>query len=336
MDLLPDKRSIPKQKLTDYHVLIFGESGIGKTSLASQFPNSLIALTETGTKAMSVHDVNVAKQARKENKLNWIVFMELVEQFINEPHDFETFIIDTEDNLYNWCLEYITQKLGAHPGEKDDFGASWAELKKEFRKPHNMIKNNGYGLVSVSHAQYKEVEDLKGKKRDKLIPSVGGSSAEYLINDSDIVVLYDMNREDERILRLEPTKDFTAKQRISTLEQTDIPAGNSAEEAFSNFKAHFDKAIEELNEKENVTEEMIEEHYRQREQEKKMQEKSKITSKIVSECKNLGMKKSENSNVIEDIYGVNSVRELTYEQAEDYLQRVESWEDREDYEQHLN
>lgn len=324
MSLIPDSKKIPAQSLSDYHVLIFGEAGTGKTSLAAEFPNALFAETETGTKALSVFSVNIAEKAKMEGKLNWVVFRELVDEFIEGQHDFETFVIDTEDVLYEWCLEFITHKLGGHPGELNDFGASWNELKKEFKEPHEQIKNSGFGLVSISHARYKEIEDINGKKRDKLMPTVGGSSAKYLIDDSDIIILYNKDSDGNRVLSLEPTNDFTGKQRIRTFTKDDISAGNSAKEAYKNFKSEFDKAIEKLNKEENITEDDIE-NYRQKKKEKKTQKPFKvIVDEIIKECQRLGMSKKDNSKKMTELYGVSSLNKLDYETAKEYLNTLKS------------
>ena len=99
MSLVPKEKSIPAQSLQDYHVLIFGEPGTGKTSLAAQFPNAMFAATEMGTKALSVYQTNIAEEAKKRGKLPWEVFREVVDEFIKGEHDFDSFIIDTEDSV---------------------------------------------------------------------------------------------------------------------------------------------------------------------------------------------------------------------------------------------
>lgn len=324
MSLIPTSKSLPEQRLQDYHVLIFGEAGIGKTSLANQFPNALFAATEMGTKALSTFQVNIAKRAKKEGKMPWAIFRDLVNEFIEGEHDFETLIIDTEDVLYEWCLDYITVELGAHPGEKNDFGASWAKLKSEFKAPHEQIKNAGFGLVSVSHARFKEIEDMEGRKRDKLMPTVGGSSASYLIDDSDIIILYRKDNEGNRILSLEPTNDFTGKQRIRTFDKKDIEAGDSSKKAFKNFKKEFDKAIKKLNEEENITEEDVREFYEQKEKEREEKSFQQLVDEIVEECTRLGISRTDNAKKIHKEYGAKSLANLEYSQAEQYLEELKS------------
>lgn len=324
MGLIPNSKSIPRQNLQDYHVLIFGEAGSGKTSLAAQFPNAMFAATEMGTKALSVFQVNIAEEAKKRGKMPWVIFRETVDEFIKGDHDFDTFVIDTEDVLYEWCLDFITEKLGGHPGELNDFGASWAKLKSEFKEPHEMIKNNGYGLVSVSHAQYKEIEDIEGKKRDKLMPTVGGSSATYLIDDSDIIILYRKDKEGNRVLSLEPTNDFEGKQRIRTFRKSDIPAGDSAKKAYKNFKKEFDKAIKKLNKEENITEEEIEEFYTKREEVRNTKSFKQIVDEIIEECQRLGLSKKDNAKEMKKEFGTTKFSKLSYENAKSRLKDLKN------------
>lgn len=323
-DLIPEKKSVPAQNLSDYHMLIFGEAGTGKTSFGAQFPKGLFAATEMGTKALSVFQVNIEEKARKQGKMPWLVFRDLVDEFVKGEHDFETFIIDTEDVLYEWCLDYITHILNGHPGELNDFGASWKKLKSEFKEPHEMIKNAGYGLVSVSHAQYKEIEDIEGKKRDKLMPTVGGSSAKYLIDDSDIIILYKKNSKGNRVLSLEPTNDFTGKQRIRTFEKKDIPAGDSAKEAFENFKKEFDKAIKKLNKEEGISKKDIEEFYKRKEEIRKKKPFKTLVDEIVQECQRLGLNKQDNAQEMKEDYGIANFNKLSYEDAKDRLKKLKA------------
>lgn len=318
MSLLPKKKTPPAQKLTAYHVLIFGESGLGKSSLGAQFPNALFALTENSTKAMNVYSVNIGQKAKQQGKLRWEVFSDLVDEFIEGEHDFETLVIDTEDNLYDDCLEYITKQLGDHPGALDDFGASWSKLKDEFIRPHALIKSNGYGLVSISHAKFKEIEDLQGKKRDKLVPAVGGSSSEYLIDDSDIVILYDKDNEGNRVLRVNSDKNFTAKQRISTFPKEPIKAGSSAKEAYENFKDKFDNAIKDLNKELGITQEMIDDYYERKEKEDNKLTFKQLLNKVASKCSDKDIEKKEATKMIMKEYGKKRFSDLSYEQLEEF------------------
>ena len=323
MELIPEQKTVPAQNLNEYSILVFGQPGIGKTSFAAQFPNSMFALTETGTKAMSVYETDIAQRAKMSGKMEWEVFMELVEEFIKGNHDFETFVIDTEDKLYEYCMDYmIEKKLKDHPGNVSDFGKSWRMVTKEFEKPHDMIKSSEYGLISISHSKYKEIENAKGKKVDRVRPAISGSSADYLINDADIIIFYDVDKDDNRLLRVNSTREFDAKQRISTFPNEPIPAGNSAEEAFENFKSAFDEAIEELNRKLDVTEEDIKNHYEKIEEQKDKIPFEELRKKIVNTCKQVGIDKETNSDMLEEEYGVRNTGELTYNQAEEYLEKL--------------
>lgn len=320
MGLLPEKKSIPKQKLQDYFVLIFGEPNIGKTRLAAEFPNAMFALTETGTKGISVYSINVAKKAKKQGKHPWQIFTQIQEEFVKGNHNFETFVIDTEDNAYDWCLDYISKQNGVnHPGEKQDFGATWKLVKDEYKRAHDIIQNNGYGLVSISHARFKEIEDMKGRKRDKLVPSVGGSSGRFLIDDSDIVILYDKDKDDNRILRLSSSKDFTAKQRLD-FDVDIIPAEGSPKKAYENFEKEFKKAVKKANKTFNITEDMINEHYELLEKEKEQQSFGEVVEEIIALCKEKGLNKKENADMMKEKFNTKTFEGLTYEQATQHLE----------------
>ena len=52
---LPTERSEPPNDLQDYTMLIYGEAGIGKTSLVARFPKVLFFMWETASRGISAY-----------------------------------------------------------------------------------------------------------------------------------------------------------------------------------------------------------------------------------------------------------------------------------------
>lgn len=316
MSLLPTKPSIPAQKLEEYNIVIFGPPGIGKTSLGAQFPKSLFALFEEGTTGLLTNEVNLVKESRIQQRLPWDIFLETKEEFLNEDHNFQTFIIDSADEAYNDCMDYICREREIdHPSE-EGYGSAWNALTKEFQKAYRDLSMSKYGLVTISHAKYKEIEDIHGNKHDKLVPSTGGSTGSWLIDQADIIILYDRNDENQRILRLEGNKNYEAKQRLDFPEPV-ISAGDSAEEAFNNFKNAFDAAIDNINKKLGVTQEMIDEYYEEKQKEEKIMS---VREKVKETAKKKGLNPIKNSEIMKEQVGVESIHKLDYDSAQKYLE----------------
>lgn len=322
MGLIPDKEkpSIPKQKLEEYFVLVFGEPNVGKTSFANQFPNSLFALFEGGTSGLLTNEVDCVKEGRKRGKSPWTILKELKRDFLLGEHDYQTLIIDTEDRAYEDCLNYICKKRGIdHPSE-EGYGQGWNALNKEFQTLHRDLEMSPYGLVAISHADFKEVENIRGQKRDKIIPSVGGSSGQWLVDEADIIILYDKDEDGNRIMRVESSKDYDAKQRI-TFPENIISAGDSAEEAFNNFKEAFDKAIENVNEKYGITDKMIKEYYNEKEKEQKL---DILINEIKTTAKEKEMSGVQISKEMNEVIGCSKPSELTIDTANKFLKYLKN------------
>ena len=55
MSLLPEKKTIPKQKFNEVFKLYYGAPNSGKSSTAGQNPNALFAMFEDGLAGMSAY-----------------------------------------------------------------------------------------------------------------------------------------------------------------------------------------------------------------------------------------------------------------------------------------
>ena len=315
MGLLPTKPSIPKQNLSQYQKLLFGEAGVGKTSFAAAEPNTVMILFEDGTAGINAYTVNVVKEARKQKRMVWEVYLDVVEEILEGDHGFKNIAIDSADRANEFARKYVCKVNDWDDVQDGAYGAGWRELNDTFQEPIKRIQMSDYGLTIISHAKFKEVEDVKGNKRDKIIPSVTGSSGEWLIDESDIIIFYDRDIEGNRVMRVESDKNFEAKSRIK-FENGVIDAGNSAKEAYKNFKKEFDKAIDNLNDKLGITQKMIDEYHTEKEKEQKL---SDVRDKIKGVAKKKGLNGVKNAKIMKETVGVDSIHELDLDMAKKYL-----------------
>lgn len=319
MNLIPEKPTIPKQRLEEYNILLFSEPGMGKTTLGNQFENSIMMLFESGTSGILSYDINLVEKSKETGKPVWELFKEAKHQLLNDEHDFDTVVIDTATKAYDYALDYWRDyKLGGtHPSQTENM-IGYSQLNSELKTQFNDLLNSKLGTLIICHAEYKAIKQLDGLKRDKLVPDTGGSFGNWLMGESDIIIFYDKDTEGNRILRVEGSKDFDAKQRIPLSKN--IPAGESPQEAYQNFKEEFNQAIKQVNKEMGVTEEMIEAHYQEQ---KAKEERAEILNKIKDIATSKGLSKEENRNLLQDRYAVQSIADLDNNQAKEYLQFLE-------------
>src|SRR5688572_1396911 len=96
--MLPTEKRQPKQRLEEYTMLLYGHPKIGKSTFCSQMDMPLFLATEPGLEAMSVYEIKVP---------DWVTFLEACGEISRGNHDFRTIVIDTVDNLWKSCSEYI-------------------------------------------------------------------------------------------------------------------------------------------------------------------------------------------------------------------------------------
>ena len=134
-------------------VVIYGPEGIGKSTLASAFPEPVFLDTEGGT----IH-LNVTRFPQPES---WDEILGLIIQLGQSEHNFQTLIIDTVDWLERLLIEHICRK--AHKDGIEDFGygKGYTYLAEEFSRflqSLEPLRNRGMHLVMVAHSTIRKFE----------------------------------------------------------------------------------------------------------------------------------------------------------------------------------
>lgn len=327
MSLIPDKDdvSIPAQKLESYSTLIYGLPGTGKTSLANQWEDSLLVLFEKGTTGMKTNEINLIEKSEETGKMVWELFKEAKSEIMTGEHPYQTIVIDTITRAYEYAMTYVieTKLDGVHPSDTE-FNSGYSKLNKELKREFNELLSIDLGVVLLSHVKRKNVKDIKGNERSRIVADTGGSFGRFIMGEMDIVIFYDKDENGDRILRVEGTKDFDSKSRLK-FPDGDITAGDSAKEAYENFKKAFDKAIALKNEKEGVTEKMVKQHLQSKQKKKQRKQKLKsLKEDIKNTARDVGLNRMEHKKEMKSVIGENSLANVNdVSKAEKYLDYLE-------------
>lgn len=144
---------ITTKKIKPPRVLIYGEGGVGKTSLLSQFPNAFCIDVEDGANEIGV--------ARPEDKIKDLKDIQTcIEWLCGNDHDFKTVFIDSADWLERKITDhvektYTSKELSYGQGAKlirSELGKILAGLDW-LREYKNMI------VGFTAHAKVKEFKD---------------------------------------------------------------------------------------------------------------------------------------------------------------------------------
>ena len=154
-------QSIRKPEDRAVMVTICGDSGMGKTSLAASFPNTIFIRAEDGMQSIPEHLRPDAFPVVNDAKTLW----EQVTAIIHEPHDYKTLVIDSVTALERMFLadvlaqdpkaKSINQALGGYGAGT----AAVAAMHQRLRKGAGLANTKrGMHVVFVAHA---DVETMK-------------------------------------------------------------------------------------------------------------------------------------------------------------------------------
>lgn len=159
--------------LSGYITYLYGEPKVGKTTLASKFPNTLILASEKGYNALpGVFAQDITRWSEVKEVIRDLKKPEVKERF-------STIVIDTIDVIGGYCDKYICNQLGIETlGEGGWSVNGWAKFKKEFEDTFRTITNLGYALVFISHSADKTFKRKDGTEYNQVVPT-----AQKSIND---------------------------------------------------------------------------------------------------------------------------------------------------------
>lgn len=133
-------------------VVIYGSEGIGKSTMASQFPDPLFIDTEGGTSHM---DVN-----RIDRPASWPELLSIVQEVAKEDVC-KTLVIDTADWAEQLCTDYICQKYKQTSIESFGYGKGYTYLGEEFARLLSACDDvvaSGKHVVVTAHAKMRKFE----------------------------------------------------------------------------------------------------------------------------------------------------------------------------------
>lgn len=129
-------------------VVLYGPEGIGKSSLASQFPKPIFIDTEGSTTELTVD--------RLPKPTSWTMLKQQVDWVKQQGSRFETLIIDTIDWAEMLCIDSICSTHNKKGIEDFGYGNGYVYVKEEFGRFLNQLSDlieAGLNVVLTAHAQ---------------------------------------------------------------------------------------------------------------------------------------------------------------------------------------
>ncbi len=133
--------------------VIYGPEGIGKSTLASQFPSPVFLDTEGGSHHLDISRLPAPK--------TWDDVTESISALGSEVHDFRTVVIDTADWLEKLLIEHICQHANKTSIEDFGYGKGYIILAEEFTKflgSLNPLLARGMHVLLLAHCRIVKFE----------------------------------------------------------------------------------------------------------------------------------------------------------------------------------
>ena len=133
--------------------VIYGTEGIGKSTLASQFPNPLFLDMEGGTEQMDVR--------RIERPKTWTELISTVNEVAATPGICGTLVLDTADRTEGMLTEHICKVYNQKSIESFGYGKGYTYLGEEWQKlmeAFNRCIAAGIHVTVIAHARQRKIE----------------------------------------------------------------------------------------------------------------------------------------------------------------------------------
>lgn len=204
-------------------VMLYGLSGVGKSTLASKLKNPLFLDFEGGLSYLGV------KRTKQYQELDTF-YKNLAELYRSEKRDYDTLVIDSVD----WMMRLIVEQtagITAHSLQETlnrsngGYGNGKQVLENHVRTkllPTLVLLNKkGYGICLVAHAERKHMMDAEGVDMEQITPKIDPITMNVFVEWCDNVLYLKKNADGHRILLMDSDDTALAKNRLGKSGEID-------------------------------------------------------------------------------------------------------------------
>lgn len=239
-DILNLKPNVITNDLSSYNFLIYGDSGLGKTTLAVElFPKSIILGAEYGFKGIN-GAVGVSVP-------DFYTLMQYADALDTEEAraKYDTIIVDTTTKVGEMIETYILSMYGKNSlSECGGFGKAYNLINRFYSQVFDKLKSRNYNFVYICHAKATDVKQGDEVLYQKYSPKMSDRLDSLISPEVDYCLFLTLDKEGNRAIITDTTPKNFAKRR------TDLPLTMPLDADI--FKEEFDKGVK-IKSKGNLT-----------------------------------------------------------------------------------
>lgn len=167
-------------------LLIYGQEGCGKSTYASNAPNPVFIQTEDG-----LDEISTAKFPLAHNLDDVLSALAALR---DEPHDFQTVVLDSADWLERLIWDRVCQDFGVRSIEKADggYGKGYVHALTYLRQIVSLLNElrntRGMIVIVIAHSKVERFEDPENAAYDRYTPRLHKSATSLLCEWVDAVL----------------------------------------------------------------------------------------------------------------------------------------------------
>ena len=205
-------------------IMIYGDPGVGKTTLSASAPDWLMVNIEKGAKVLKNHK-NLVGPNCQALQFKSVFQLEQLLKYLEQDHpafaQYKTIIIDSYSELQKRDLDEIVRVEAAKDASRNKYlpiGPDYNINTEHLRQIGTALKNLNRHVIVTAHVK-EEKDDSSGRLlvRPNLTPKLAGTMAGLFDVVGYLQRTTDASGNEVRTLQVHPTNKVTAKTRIGGL-----------------------------------------------------------------------------------------------------------------------
>lgn len=159
LPIITNKRPLPPR------IFLYGPSGIGKTTLAAQFPGVLVLPAEDGAEQIEVPRLPMPK--------TWGEALALLDAVAAEPGEYRALAVDSVTALERICFTHVAALHGKPTIAAIAYGEGFAFASAEWAKmldKLDAIRAKGVAIILIGHQAVVSYVDPRSAPYDRFAP----------------------------------------------------------------------------------------------------------------------------------------------------------------------